>query len=1227
MKRRALLAAAAIVSAGKAVARVPRDSRTPGESGGANTMSAAFYPTTNVMGGDYIFISLRWTGSAPASIASATWSGGGGGGTVLSGSFAQTGRTVQVAVSTPSPGNTTSYSLGLVANNGASTTISGISVTPPVTDLVSGIYGPSTIIWDQHQPFGNGEGGPIPQLPIGTFFTRGLPGPLSVTLTDHVPRSGDAAWFSMSSKPGGYPGTLTNAFNLCPTLDLLYRNHTRPSLSVDVNITNGIKTLTRTVTILQPAGPGIAIFAYTNLYGGSYYTPYFDTAMVLDSAMPDSRATNYVDVARLLSASGAAITFTPDTGGLLSFAGGGTPDGVVQILKSNLTPAHYGHITFQAQCAGGPLQTFDVWLCHRRAPVARWNPNGSIYSSTPPTTGFTGSNLIGTIEAYSDEHGLIVTSSNFLFELLSDSSGALQVWNTGEVYLTAAVPAGTIDAVVRITSQSGITQMITLSLPVLAGTTLAASNIVPRIRGSLTNFVPYANPQRNGSTSFPYGTPVTVGTFTVSGFANPIDWSNVQTALVLGPTFDNAQVPGGGDANSYAGQQGYNVPRYIVTGNGGSGAIAATNLSATNETTPQVDVLRVQLTDGLGTYCTKDIEISVAWHPGPSVTVGPGGTFSDPHTMGAAFWADFNAHGAAAKYAGVKITPLPGCPVVGSRGWTYGPGGGGSGFSNGWMPFPVAIVNDTSTKWSGTGTIRGTTLTVNSTTSGSIEAGDYFTSGVGTAAVMVLSGSGTTWTVHVGADPISTALSVGPSAMTTKTPRNFMDFANTTAGGGSQGGLIKAGYDLVIRGQELAHCTLAYGIPPGPNRNQGNANAGAVYMVANRTGNLWVENCYIHDSDVTILNGGPGNQVTVTNCVLMHSGNGNGSQHNIYIDTIAKLTFTRNQCGDTLAGHEFKTRAMQAIVTDNVFAEGPNGQGSCPINYTFNGNMLFLRNIVTKTVNDNVSRNSIYHQLNDEIDGGQGTTGNSIGWTWPYQNNVIDRCEYFNLVPRATAPFQDIVAFSSRGIQTHKINGVNGFLSDPIRNTPIPVEVTNTGFGDILYMGKELCFTANGGQAPTLGAGNHALTRFPARAVRLIDPITRTPPFRLPKQGPWGFFFGGHRTSTIGSSPGTYYMSLTVPSGSSSRTAVIGGALTAYDGNFNPLSSPIYSFNNEYKTDNTHFTFSATSNGIQLYTGGALADGLYLVTLQCVGTGWNPFSGVGAITSVTSFRVIVGLYE
>jgi hypothetical protein len=1182
-------------------------------TGSSTSIAGAFFPTTNVLGGDYIFVALRFTGSAPASITSATWSGGGGSGTVLSGSFSVTGKVANVAISTPSPGSTTSYDLALTTNLGTTATLTGISVLKPVTDIATGIYGPTVVYWDLDQPFT--QRFTFSQMVIATYFTRGLYGPLTVTLTDTVGGSGDALAFSMSSKSGGFPGGLSTGFNLCVT-NYGHSIVAQPTFAVTVNISNGITTQSLAVTINRPATKAVSVYAWMTVVGGAYSVPFITNQLVLDTTRANSGTT--CDIVQLLTGD-TGITFTPDSGGLFSFTGGS--NGTVQVDTASLIPANYGHHTCTIKATTGPSQTLDFWIAHTKAPVVAWQPNDIIYSSTPATTGFLGSNLIGTIAVYSDEHGQITTSSSFRFEIMSDSSGALEVWNTGQVYLTAPVSVGTIDAVVRITSQSAITQLITLSLPVLAGTTLASSNITPTISGALTNFVPYANPQRNGSTSFPYGTPVSVGTFTVAGFSNPIDWGNVQTALVLGSTFDNAQVFNGGDLGAPGNT--YNIPRYIVAGSGTSGTITATNLSAINKDTPQVDTLRIQLTDGLGTYCTKDIPITVSWKTPttPTVTVGSGGDFATFSDMGLAFWTDFNANGAASTYAGTTIKVLAGADP--SLPW-YGPGGGGSGFSNGWMPFPVQWLNDTSTQWTGNGTISGTTLTVNSTSSGALKAGDYLTSGVGSNKVMIMSGSGSTWTVHVGPDPISLTLSAGPASMTTKTPRTYLPFAHTTPGGGTQGGLIKAGYDTDIRGFEIDGVTLAYDAPPGPNIVHYDTNAAGIYLVANRTGNLWVQDCYIHECDVGILNGGPGNQVTVTNTMIMQCGNHTGTQHNIYTDTIAYLTFTNNQCSDTLVGHEFKTRAMQAIITDNVFGEGPNGAASCPINYTFGGNMQFQRNIVTKTVNDNVNRNSIYHQIQDELNGGQGDTGDSLGWTWPYQNNLIDSCTYFNLIPRATAPFQDVQLFTVTGTHLIDVSGpaATGFNGDPIRNTPLPALVTNSAFGNFSFP-TEYAKVSAGGVAPTFGSGNTTTTNFPASAIRLIDPITGTPPFRLPKQGPC---WSGVAVSTIGSSPDVYYMSLTVPSGSGSGTNVIGGQLTAYDLNKVPMTGTTYSFDNTFTTDNASFTFSTTATGIQLKTSGSLADGLYLVTLQCVGTGYDGSSTSASITSVTSFRISVGNY-
>lgn len=1267
------------------------EARLGGIGGGVpppgSTLAPAFFPTTNINGGDYVFLSARWTGTAPTSIVSATWSGSGGSGSVLAGSFAVTGGTVQFAISTPSPGSTTSYNLSVIANNGAGTTFTGMSVLAPVVDFAPGIYGPATITYDQGQGAGFNYGGPIIWPAIGSFFTRGLSGPLSATLTDHVFGSGDASQFGMTTKGNGYPPGHTNGFNLCLIASDAAGNaitYSKSQYVIDLNVSNGISTLTMTITMNRPPAPGVWMTATNTLLGGDEFIEFYNSQYTLDTAVPPTSSTT-VTVAQLTPSSGT-ITFTPDSGSLLSFDSG---QSLVTIAKSSIA-ANYGHITFKAQTTAGLLQTFDVWLGHCNAPAVAWQPNGSIYSSTPATTGFHGSNLIGTIAAFSDEHGIIENSSLFRYEILSDSSGVLQVWNDGSVYLSAPVPVGTIDAQIRITTASMMLQLITLSLPVLAGTTLASSNITFTSAGALTNFVPYAN--NLAGRGHTYNTPTAVGTFTVSGFTP--DWTKLQTSMPLGNTFDNAQVFGGGDPSSTAGLSGYNIPRYIVTGSGTSGTITATNLNATNHLTPQVDTLRIQLTDGNGTYCTKDIPLTISWHTGPSITVGPGGTFSSPNTMMQAMWADFIANGAASTYAGAIVTPLPGCAVTttlvggiagstltvtsivdgtplaigemlvyggfytfitalgsgaGGTGtytvgggnfgttapgttifasdWNYGQGGGSSLFSGGWLPYPIALIADTSTQWSGNGTISGTTLTINSTSSGTVKAGDYLTSGVGGSKVTIMSGSGSTWTVHVGPDQVSATLSVGPTSMTTKTPRFLFDTQRAVTGGSLQGALVRGGgYDLVVIGFEFANVTGMYGLPPGPNLTSGDSNKGAIYLVANTTGNLWVENCYFHECDVGILNGGPGCQITVNNCLAAKCGNAAGSQHNFYFDTVAKLTFTNNISNDVLVGHLFKTRAMQSVVSGNVFAEGPNGQGSCPINYTFGGAAAFTNNIVCKTMNDWPSFNSIFHQFYDEMNGGQGVVGFSYAWTWPYQNNTVDGCTYFNLIPR-TPPFPPFVIYTSIGTRINQPVPSPGFPADPIRNTPLDAVVTNSQFGNLHYTSDEWVSVSYGGITPTHGSGNSAVTNFPASAIRLVDPVVGTPPYRMPNPGPWGYFGVGraHAQSSIGSSPGTYYMSTTVPSGSPSGTNVTGGALTAYDANFAPLTGPTYTFNNDYTTDNALFSFTTVGSGIQLKTASALADGLYLVTIQCVGTGWDT-STTGSITTISSFRVIVGTY-
>ena len=281
-------------------------------------------------------------GAAPGSIVSATWNNSGGSATILRDSFRHTGQTVQFKVSTPSPASMTTYDLSVIADTGAGTMFSGISVTPPLTDMAAGIYGPTTVYWDQSQPIRNNS---FSLLPIAAYFTRGLPGVLTATITDTASGSGDAAYFTLASKLGGHAGGLTTGFNLCPTYALL-ANRTWTSCAIDINISNGIAApQVIHVVVHRPATNAVSVYAWDTVHGGAYFTHYLSNQIILDSTKPQERGA-VVDAVQLLT-NAAGISFTPDAGRLFSFTGGS--NGTVQINQANLSK--YGHHTCAIQAA------------------------------------------------------------------------------------------------------------------------------------------------------------------------------------------------------------------------------------------------------------------------------------------------------------------------------------------------------------------------------------------------------------------------------------------------------------------------------------------------------------------------------------------------------------------------------------------------------------------------------------------------------------------------------------------------------------------------------------------------------------------------------------------------------------------------------------------------------------------------------------------------------------
>lgn len=1032
-------------------------------------MQIAAYPSSAAASNFIDVVAATTSGSTPGSL-TGSW---GAGGTPTISNVTTSGPYTIFRATTPTSAGT--YELSIT---GASkTAITGpITITSEMSDFSTGIYGPATPYYGQQQGIQDDAG----RFVLGSYFARGLTGPLSANLTGT-----DADLFTLTeaNQSGDIPqagyvlqdaaGAFNNSFPMAgqPT-----------TFSVNVNITDGITTLTKAVTIQNPNLPTICA----------------GNSLILDTWA--SNPINFfggVTVAQLSTAytiSATDYTFTPDTGGLFASP---TGSGIIQIDPANIKSANFGHYTVTVQAGeGGPAQTIDLYIGHESPPILSWAPNGKIYTTSQGTDGF-GLNPIGQILASSD-------SGTTPFVYTNNPSGLLSTYNlstynipVGATFISASPTSGNLLGTCQATAQSGLTTSLVLKLPVFAGTLLASSSISGTPDGTLTNYLTTANPLT------PSGSPKTVLSFTVSGFTNAINWSLAGVTVPADPTCQTTQsttVPGN------------NTPRYAITGSGTSGTVTAWNLSA------QTDVINVVLTDGLGTYCVTPFNITAAWHTGPAVSIGPGGTFATANALMAAMWADPDT------YAGAVVTILDG--IAGYGDWSYTLSGDSHA---GWWPGPV----------------------------------------------------------HLKGDPSL------PSQVVLDFQETSSPFYYVAPGGTGQGGImVGIGFDSIVENLEVRHVSNS----PGTNE----ANAGAIYKNGTLTGNVTVNNCYIHDSDNGYINSANGCHIVITNCLLARCGSYGGHSHNCYCGEGASLTFTNNYSIDSWLGHEVKSRAMVTTIENNFILEGLNGEASVPIDICQGGVVTISNNVIMKTADTSPSNNN---RVNN---------GGIINWN--SEMNSTDKLPW--PVNSLTASGNQILCMLAPGAVYAAI-GFVGYRPDvdPYRNLPITSDITNTQFFNLdSSQWSEGVF---GGVAPTLGSGNSVLSTFPLTDPFFINPYTGAAPVNLPN--PAMYSGSNENLSTMGSAPGTYHVVLNCPTGTTAGNNINGGLLAAYDDMNNALTSCTWSFLAGTGVNNSSFSLTPVGNSVQLKAATTLSAGYYNVQIEVMGTGAE-----GSQTQFQFFAIIVG---
>lgn len=156
-------------------------------------------------------------------------------------------------------------------------------------------------------------------------------------------------------------------------------------------------------------------------------------------------------------------------------------------------------------------------------------------------------------------------------------------------------------------------------------------------------------------------------------------------------------------------------------------------------------------------------------------------------------------------------------------------------------------------------------------------------------------------------------------------------------------------------------------------------------------GDLTINNSWFHNNQDGILTAANATAtLTISNSEFNNNGSGDGFTHNLYVGDIASLTITGSYFHDANVGNQIKSRAETNIITNNIIADGQNGNGSYTIDLPNGGNNTITGNTMQKGPN---SQNTHYVAIGEE------------GSVHPGTNSLISDNIFINNIGPGSAPF------------------------------------------------------------------------------------------------------------------------------------------------------------------------------------------------------------------------------
>jgi hypothetical protein len=116
-------------------------------------------------------------------------------------------------------------------------------------------------------------------------------------------------------------------------------------------------------------------------------------------------------------------------------------------------------------------------------------------------------------------------------------------------------------------------------------------------------------------------------------------------------------------------------------------------------------------------------------------------------------------------------------------------------------------------------------------------------------------------------------------------------------------------------------------------------------------GALTLTNSYFHDNQNGLLAAPSATgTITIDNSEFANNGIGDGYTHNLYVNSIAKLTITDSYFHDAVVGHEIKSRAAETVITNTRIIDN-NSTSSYSIDMPNGGKATLSGNVIQQGPN------------------------------------------------------------------------------------------------------------------------------------------------------------------------------------------------------------------------------------------------------------------------------------